>query len=321
MRVFQLLVIFWAGIVSAQDIIIVDSLSNETLAFATVAFGDGTGTFADDEGRLRFSRKLYPKVDSIAVSSMGYRELKISVDKLRDTIYLPPSQKQLDDVLLLAELNGKFKKEKIDAEYHDEYKNCWLPTVESEIARRFVREDGRPTQITHVLLPILKEESQRSGKGKLRKFRTMFRLNFYDVINDLPDPTSTYPSHTFIVTQESDDVVEVDITDRNITIPKGGLFVGVQVLGYADEEGDLIPAKKYREIKTRRGYRKVSTTYRPLLPFTDELDATVTYVRRVFLNDKQWQIYDLTYNRNSALVRSGHDNYGMGVEMRVYVNE
>jgi hypothetical protein len=89
-------------------------------------------------------------------------------------------------------------------------------------------------------------------------------------------------------------------------------------LGYTYPDGKLIDAKKYREIRTRRGVEKVSTTYRPLLPFTNEIEGEKTWVRRIFFNNKSWQPFDLTYNPNSKLVRSGHNNYGMGAVLKVY---
>ena len=103
-----------------------------------------------------------------------------------------------------------------------------------------------------------------------------------------------------------------------IQIPENGIFVAIQVLGYTYPDGRLIDAKKYREIDTRRGVVKVSTTYRPLLPFSDEIDGKKTWVRRIFFNNKSWQLFDLSYNPNSKLVRSGHDNYGMGAILKVY---
>lgn len=307
--------------VSSQDIKILDEVENSPIAFATVAFGDGKGTFANEEGVLRFSKDIYPDVDSLQISSMGYVEKTLSVGELTDTVYLKPSESKLEKVILLAELQGKFKRKKIKAIEHDEYHHSWLPTVESEIARKFERYDGQPTQVTTVLLPIIKEESQRSGSGRLRKFKTLMKINFYNNDGGKPDTNSFYPSKTVLVTEDSDDVLEVDVTEKNISIPENGIFIGVQVLGYADEQGELIPAKKYREIKTRRGIRKISTTYRPLLPFTDEEEGKQTYVRRVFLNNKQWQVYDLSYNPNSALIRKGYDNYGMGARFKVFYQD
>ena len=310
-----LLISVWA---TSQDITIKDAVSKNGVPFATISFGNGKGTFADDEGVFRFSRKLYKDVDSLYLSSIGYQDLIVGANQVDSQILMTQEPDQLEAVMLSVELKGKFKKKKEKPIAHDNYFNCWLPTVESEIAVQFNRIDGQPTRISKLQFPIVKEESQVSKKGKLRAFSTMIRVMFYDVENGKPAYRSYYPSKTYVITEKSDDVVEVNVEELNINIPKTGIFAAVQILGYTTPDGKLIKAKKYREIETVRGLRKVSTTYRPLLPFTNEIDEKQTWVRRIFYNNKEWVLFDLNYNPNSSLVRSGHDNYGIGAELKVF---
>ncbi len=302
-----------------QDILVKDAYSKEPVSFATISFGNGLGTFADANGVFRFSKKIYPSVDTLYISSIGYQQLAVASTSLTAEIELIQEASRLSTVVVNAGLVGKYKTREVDEIAHDEYFDCWLPTVESEIAIRFDRYEGSPTLISTIKMPVVLEESQRSKKGALRSFSTMFRVQFYDVEEDgSPSYNSYYPTKTFIIDQTSDEVYELDITDLKIVIPKSGIFVAIQVLGYTKPDGELINAKKYREIKTRTGTTKISTTYRPLLPFTDKIDGKKTWVRRVFLNDKKWQLFDLDYNPLSKLVRDGNNNYGMGIEMRVY---
>ncbi|WP_124978891.1 peptidase associated/transthyretin-like domain-containing protein [Nonlabens xiamenensis] len=321
--------LFWISLIGllaqgvwAQDVQIKDAESLEPIAFATISFGNGKGTFADDEGSFRFSKKLYADVDSLFFSSIGYADKGVAVNELSDTVLLNQEADELETVVLTTALTGKFKTKEIDEQGHENYFDCWLPTVESEIAVRFDRYEGEPSQIIQLKLPVLVEESQVSKKGKLRRFSTMFRVSFYDVDPDgSPSRKSYYPSKTFIIDQTTEETFELNIEDLKINIPVGGLFASIQVLGYTKPDGKLIKAKKYREIKTRTGVEKVSTTYRPLLPFTDEIEGKKTWVRRIFFNNKTWQLFDLTYNPNSKLVSSGHDNYGMGAEFKVYYRD
>tara|TARA_R110002012_G_scaffold20158_2_gene71669 strand:- start:1499 stop:2470 length:972 start_codon:yes stop_codon:yes gene_type:complete len=308
-------------ITTAQDITIKDATSKKGVPFATISFGNGKGTFADDDGIFRFTKKLYKDVDSLYISSIGYQDLTVAANLVSTEILLTQEADQLEAVMLSAELNGKFKKKKQKAIAHDNYFNCWLPTVESEIAVRFDRIDNQPTRISQLQFPIVKEESQVSKKGKLRAFSTMVRIMFYDVENGQPSHRSFYPSMTYVITEKSDDVIEIDIDHLNINIPKNGIFAAIQILGYTTPDGKLINAKKYREIQTVRGLQKVSTTYRPLLPFTNEMEGKQTWVRRIFYNNKEWVPFDLNYNPNSSLVRSGHDNYGIGAEFKVFYKE
>ena len=96
------------------------------------------------------------------------------------------------------------------------------------------------------------------------------------------------------------------------------MFVSLQVLGYTDKTGKLLPNKKYREVKTKKGIVKISTTFRPLLPFTDQINTPKTFVKRIFLNDNQWVLFDKKNIQNSNLLLAGLNNYGMGLGLQVY---
>ena len=102
--------------------------------------------------------------------------------------------------------------------------------------------------------------------------------------------------------------------------PETGIYASLQVLGYENSMGKLSKSKKYREVQTPKGVQKISTAFRPLLPFTNRQQTKNTYVRRIFLNGKKWQIFDKSYNKNSKLIQNGFRNYGMGAEFRVYEN-
>lgn len=320
MRILLFLSLFLSlWIAEAQKITLLDKDSKEPVSFATISFGDGKGTFADADGVFTFSRKRYPDIDSLIISSIGYEDLKVATDTIANTLYLEPSTAQLAAVVVQARLDGNFREKVIEAVAHDNYFDSWLPTVESEIAVKFERQNDQPTILKSLKIPIVLEESQASKKGKLRAFSTLFRVQFYDVKTDgAPMDKSSYPSQTFLITEKSKEIHEVDLEELGIQIPQEGVFASIQVLGYTYPDGKLIDAKKYREIRTRGGMEKVSTTYRPLLPFTDKIDGRKTWVRRIFFNNKAWQLFDLSYNPNSKLVRSGHVNYGMGAVLKVY---
>lgn len=301
---------------TAQMTFVKDSITNEPVSFATISFGDGRGTFAGADGEFNFSKNKYEDIDSLFISAIGYRDVGFTTDALPKVIVLAPEASQLTEVILTAEKRGKFKKRKLKPTTHTDYFSCWLPTVESEVAVFFERQEGKSSKIAKLLLPINAEEEYRK-KGNM-KFSTLFRIQFYANDNGFPGKAIKYGDIVFNVTQENDEIYELDLERFNVFIPKNGIYASIQVLGYADPQGKLIQTKKYNEIKTRRGITKVSTTFRPLLPFTDELGGQKTYVRRVFFNNKKWQVFDRTYNENSKLIQSGQNNYGMGALLHVY---
>ena len=159
---------------------------------------------------------------------------------------------------------------------------------------------------------------RNTEKKNNTRFSTLFRIQFYANDNGSPGAPIKYEDIVFGVNQLNDEIYELDLTRFNVFIPKTGIFASLQVLGYADPEGKLLQNKKYNEVKTRRGIEKISTTFRPLLPFTAALPSQQTFVRRVFFNNKKWQVFDKSYNENSKLIQTGQNNYGMGCLLHVY---
>lgn len=317
-----ILVLFFlaACYVNAQEIKIIDTKDSSPISFATISFGDGLGTFADEEGLFIFSKKKYPDIDTLYISALGYREKMITIaDEINaatNIVSLDPEVSQLGEVIVSAPKQGKFKFRKQKAETHKDIFACWLPTVESEVAVLFNRYEDNVSQISKLYLPV-NAESEYKSKGK-GKFATIFRVQFYENNNGTPGAGIPYENVVFAMDEKADKVFELDLLSKSIFIPESGIFVSIQVLGYANTDGKLVETKKYREIKTARGIQKISTSFRPLLPFVKGEATQRTFVRRIFFNDKKWQVFDRNYNPNSKLLQTGHRNYGMGAEFKVY---
>ena len=308
--------LFYSAQIWTQSTIILDVQTKDPVSFATISFGDGRGTFAGEDGRFSFSSKKYSDIDSLFISSIGYKKKGVFVKNLPSNIFLSPETNLLSEVVISAPKKGKFKTKKIKPETHQDINACWLPTVESEVAVLFNRIEGKSSKIAALQLPI-NAESQYKSKGK-GNIPTVFRVQFYENEEGKPGLPFSHEKIVFLINNEEDKIFELDILSKRIFIPKKGLYASIQVLGYADLEGKLAQSKKYREIKTKAGVKKISTAFRPLLPFSNERSGQKTFVRRVFLNNREWQVFDENYNEGSNLIKSNHRNYAMGAIMHVY---
>ena len=315
-RLQIVLLLCFSGMAIGQTSHILDSIAKTPVSFATISFRDGRGTFAGAEGEFSFPKEKYADIDSIFISAIGYKEKGLATTAIPKQIWLAPETNQLSEVILTAPKRGKFKKRTLKPTTHTDYFSSWLPTVESEVAVLFNRYQGKSSKIATLLLPINTEKEYRK-KGNI-KFSTLFRIQFYANDNGFPGTPIKFGDIVFRVSQKDDEIYELDLTSFNVFIPETGLFASLQVLGYADPQGKLLQHKKYNEVKTRRGIEKISTTFRPLLPFTNALPGQQTFVRRVFFNNKKWQVFDKSYNENSKLIQTGQNNYGMGSLLHVY---
>ncbi|MDC3388187.1 carboxypeptidase-like regulatory domain-containing protein [Flavobacteriaceae bacterium] len=307
---------------SYGQITIQDKETKEPISFATISFGNGNGLFADEEGKFVFTKKQYSDIDTLTISSVGYKGIKITTENLPLKLLLEPKTDLLEEVIVQVKPKGKFKLRKIKPVLHDDYFKCWLPTIESEIAVYFPNDEKRTKQITKLFLPIKAEASdwskRKKANSKKRSFSTLLKVKFYENNNGFPGEILSYEKVVFRVTHESEAVFELDISKNDIFIPKKGIFVSIQVLGYTNKEGKLLPNKKYQEVKTRKGIVKVSTTFRPLLPFTEKIAEKRTFTKRIFLDDNDWIKFEQKNVPNNKLLLSGLNNYGMGMEMKVY---
>ena len=285
--------------ISFGQITIQDKETKEPVSFATISFGNGNGIFADEEGKFVFTKKRYSDIDSLHITSIGYKEFKMTTDSLPSTINLEPLADQLQEIIVQAKPKGKFKMRKVKPTLHEDYFKCWLPTIESEIAVYFPNEEKKTKQITKLYLPIKAEASdwskRKRANTKKRSFSTLFKVNFYENEDGLPGDILSYEKVVFRVTQDSESVYELDITKNDIFIPKKGIFVAIQVLGYTDKLGKLLPNKKYQEIPNKR-----------------------TFIKRIFLNNNKWICFEKKNIANNKLLSAGLNNYGMGMEMKVF---
>lgn len=311
-----LLLLLFQGI-HAQVHTVLNKTQKSPISYATISFGNGNGLFADADGVFKFTRKRYTDIDSLYISALGYKEKVVSTTNLPKTILLTPDIAELQEVVINAENLGKYKTKKKSSKIHDDYFRCWLPTVESEIAVFFPRDPLKSTKIASVYLPVMMESSRESS-GRKQAFSTLFKMQFYHNNDGFPGKRLVGDDIIFRITNKDKSNFEIDISEYKVFIPKNGVFVAIQVLGYTDKEGKLQHTKKYHEVETKKGIVKVSTTFRPLLPFTNKIENTITFTRRIFFKNRTWQRFDKEYSENNILIQRGFMNYGMGLKMHIY---
>lgn len=298
--------------------------TEQPVSYATISFGNGQGIFADDDGLFVFNKKLYPDVDSLYISALGYKELAIATHNLPNSIFLESHIDELDEVIVHVKMDRKYKVETLEPYLDDDYFKCWLPTIESEIAVFFPNQGNQLKKITNIHFPITlesKDWGKRKKKNADKKaFSTLFKVKFYKNENGFPGKAMTYDNIVFRATEKNGDVFELDVSKHNLFVPDDGFFVSIQVLGYTDAKGKLLPNKKYKEIKSKDGIVKIPTNFRPLLPFTDKIQEHLTFIKRVFLNGENWVLFKKG-NMASSLLNEGLNNYGVGVTFRVYKDD
>ncbi|MCB0388113.1 MAG: hypothetical protein KDD23_05250 [Winogradskyella sp.] len=321
----QSILLFFCSITSFAQTIIIDSQTKHPVSYATISFGNGQGVFADDEGMFVFTKKIYPDIDSLFISALGFKDLHISSETVSDTLQLQPFIDELDEVVVRAKIDRKYKEETIKPYLDDDYYACWLPTIESEIAVYFKNPDTKLKKLTEIQFPIALEsvdwEKRHKANAEKKPFSTLFKVKVYHNNNGFPGKPLSYENMVFRVTEKDGDAYAMDVSAYDIYIPDSGFFVSLQVLGYTDDSGKLLPNKKYKEIKSRGQTVKIPTNFRPLLPFTNEIPENNTYIKRVFVNHNQWIQFKKENINDSSLLKAGLNNYGIGISYKAFKDE
>ena len=306
--------------------VISDSETEQPISYASISFRNGNGIVADDQGLFVFTKKLYPDIDSLFISALGYEDLNISAIELKPNIFLKQKVSELDEVIINATvetfLNKKFKTESIKPYLDDDYYSCWLPTIESEIAVFFPNRNEKKKRLASIKFPIALESKdwkkrKRSNKDK-KAFSTLFKVNIYDGKNGKPYLNLNKKPIVFRATEKDGDYSKLDVASQNIIMPDTGIFISIQVLGYTDKDGKLLPYKKYKELKGPEGIVKIPTNFRPLLPFTAEIENHRTFIKRVFINNNEWKIFKKGNGFQSSLLQNGLTNYGIGIDLHIF---
>lgn len=302
-----------------------DKQTKNPVSFATISFGNGNGMFADEDGAFLFTKELYSDVDTLFISALGYKPLTIATSNLPSLLWMEQDIDELNEVVIRTKIDRKFKEETLKPYLDDDYYHCWLPTIESEIAVYFPNEDAKDKKITAVHFPITLEskdwEKRKKANAEKQSFSTLFKAKFYSNNNGFPGKELILETIVFRATEKGGDVYDLDVSDYDIFMPENGLFISLQVLGYTDDAGKLLPNKKYKEIKTGNDIVKIPTNFRPLLPFTDKIPEHRTYIKRVFVNDNKWSRFERGSDVKSGLLKSGLNNYGIGLTMNIYKND
>ena len=190
----------------------------------------------------------------------------------------------------------------------------------------FPKTTPKDQQLTQVVFPIALEsknwQKRKRANSEKKAFSTLFKVKFYTNTKGLPDKALTYETLVFRATEKNGDTYTLNVEDYDIFIPENGFFVSLQVLGYTDKAGKLLPNKKYKEIKSKSGgIIKIPTNFRPLLPFTDQMETKNTYIKRVFINGNNWTKFDKGNGLKSGLLNNNLYNYGIGITFKTFTND
>ena len=231
-RLLSYIVILINTEISAQKIVIADSLSGEPLPFAKIQWHSGT-IYPDANGSFIY-KKNYGK---ITVSDYGYREKTLIPEK--DTIFLSPADNLLPDVILTYHKNAKeIKPLKGNSIWSlgllKNSRNCMHIIPKEKLRNKKILSFGFKFKVF-----FLTPNKYRKIRKKLK---VLVRYNIYENNNGMPGK-KLYESDTIPVSLDTKDIVWTRI-DKYITMPDDGLFFCIKSFGVFDAHNHPVEIKK-----------------------------------------------------------------------------
>lgn len=215
-------------IIYAQYIngIIKDSINNKPLQYVNITLlNKDIGTYTNEYGEFEFDTKNNIK-DTILVTSLGYKSIKIPVEKVvlkKDLIiHLQHDIEIIEEVTIS---NNKTEYKSLPYKISKPKKSIYTSSVPfgSEVVTLInTKRKGKIKSINfHV----------SDSKSKLKSFDAFFRLKFYtyDKNKDMPSELITY-DEIIVKPKINKGKIRVDLVENSIIVPKDGFCIGIEVI-------------------------------------------------------------------------------------------
>lgn len=225
----------------SQSIVIVDSITKEPIPYVIVKYNH-EGFYTDINGRILIDNNI----DSIYISHLQYASKHIAFEHT-DTIWLKPKIELLEEIIITR----KNKKTEIIKPTKIAKNLPSFPITEN--LELLMKVSPNAKLIDKVLEELSFEFRTTSGNGLTDSLKAAFRVNLYDIKNNIPKSV-LFSSNPLLIKPKKKGVFSVDLRNSYIEIPEEGLFVGLEFIGYYEnnEIAEISPHQLFSLVLTDR---------------------------------------------------------------------
>jgi hypothetical protein len=217
----------------AQNVLVLDSLNKKPIPFVNIFIGNDKGTYTNEFGYFNVDRKLN---DTLLLSHIGYNDIHIKVSEIKDTIILSPNAIILKEVIIIK---GKQQSKFIDFPKRNSSYGSWPITSMSEIVTLVTpNKKNENSKIQKLEFNFLKKKFNEFENN----LKTAFRINIYSTKNNEIEDT-IYSSDVFIINSYLKEKIELDLSNEEVEFNRKGIFIGIEVIGDIDSNGNLSKKK------------------------------------------------------------------------------
>ena len=204
--------------------------------YVTISCSDCmSGTFTDERGNFCF--QVPEKMDSIVISGLGYKKVVLSKKSFLDntTFLIDEESITLQNVVVYSKKN-KQQIEEIGYYYKRwfQFLDGFSPNSSTKLSVYISNEGQKNCYIQKLLYRLKPETSDMAQSFRLRC--TLWKNGK----NNLPE-SELLTSNVVVDVEPSDEKIEKDIAIMQIPLPKEGVWLGIETVGFLDLEGNYQP--------------------------------------------------------------------------------
>lgn len=261
-----LFIISWSNFSLSQTITIKNIETLEPISFVNISLENGEGSFTSDENGM-FVIPINKKSKSLIFNAIGFEQLQIDIDKIKNPVLLKAKSILLKEVVIskskktttkIGSIKGKKTVHVLHDVTDDELKPCL-------IAKYFELKSE------NILLKSIKIKTSSSSLRPLINFR------IYSKEEDGKPGEVLYNKNLFCEVKKGDNTTKMDLSNLGIVIPNKGFFVAVEI---------LVIDKNKEESKYI--YKNVEHTHKFYYPIL-KMIQTEEYIDTWYNTGKDWQ--------------------------------
>lgn len=254
----------------AQNIQILSKQDSTEVPYANIVYyaNDSIvdGIYTDEDGKAIL--KIPSQCNSIEFSAMGYDTARINKNDLKSVIYLEDIPLPLQEIVLTSSKTRKKKTTKLG--YPIKSKSNFYSVAQGlELITLFKPNTQDQRKVATFLFYLKDFESEDNSSS-------VFRIVFYENVAHKPGKQihiKDRKQQVFTINSRQYGKIKLNIDHLNIALPKEGLFVGVEYIGFMEANSKDIQQK----IEVGEDASK-----RPYVPFLKQKKEAKSYMRYKF---------------------------------------
>lgn len=229
-----------------KKFLLLDESSGMPIEYCNILIiGKDKGTYSDSKGYVEIDTK---ENDSLLISHVLYKEIRLPLTSIKDTVWLSQKNQFLDEVIISSNKDfKKWSKEKKE-------KHQWYIQPKTEFCVLLEKNKSLDT-ISRVRFPI--ENLNQLKNKKIKK--AIFRLNIYSSSNGIICQKLNKENIIYTL-EDNSEYITFDIK-KPFLIPLEGLFLGIEFIGFENSSNSILEIERNNFIKLSFASTKKSSTF------------------------------------------------------------